>query len=147
MFMPQMSISDVARQVGLRPSAVRYYEQLGVLSPPARAGGKRRYDAAALRRLAVVQRARQAGFSLGEIRQLFFGFRPAARPSERWKTLSQRKLAELATLLDSIRTMQRLLHRLKSCRCDALEECGEKILARGCADPAVKLRRKPSRRR
>ena len=137
-----MSISEVARQVGLRPSAVRYYERIGVLSPPPRAGGKRRYDAAALRRLAVVQRARQAGFTLGEIRELFFGFRATARPSERWKTLSQRKLAELARLVDSIKTMQRLLARVQSCRCDALEECGEKILARGCSDPAVKLPRK-----
>lgn len=141
--MPQMSISEVARQVGLRPSAVRYYEQLGVLLPPPRISGQRRYDVAALQRLAVVQRARQAGFTLGEIRQLFFGFRPTARPSARWKELSRRKLAELETLLDGIRTMQRLLHRLKSCRCDALEECGERILACSYANPVVRLPRKP----
>lgn len=137
--MPQMSISEVARQVGLRPSAVRYYEQLGVLLPPPRLSGQRRYDVAALRRLAVVQRARQAGFTLGEIKMLFFGFRPAARPSVRWKALSRRKIAELETLLDGIRTMKRLLRRLESCRCDALEECGERILTKGGTGIAVKL--------
>jgi DNA-binding transcriptional MerR regulator len=79
----------------------------------------------------VLLRARQAGFTLGEIRQLFYGFRGNVSPSARWKALSRKKLAELGALMRDIRTMQRLLHRLKSCRCDALEECGRRILARG----------------
>jgi MerR family redox-sensitive transcriptional activator SoxR len=141
-----MSISEAARLVGLRPSALRYYEQLGLLLPPPRISGQRRYDAAALRRLAVVQRARQAGFSLDEIRRLFFGFRSTVRPSARWKSLSRRKLAELDELLRGIQTMRRLLHRLESCRCDALEECGARVLARGCQSPAVTFPHKRRRR-
>jgi MerR family redox-sensitive transcriptional activator SoxR len=73
--MPQLTISEVARQVGLQPSAIRYYEQIGILLPAQRISGQRRYDATALHRLAVIQRARQTGFSLEEIRELFFGFR------------------------------------------------------------------------
>jgi len=65
-----MAISDVARVFGLRTSAIRYYEQIGILPRPMRKNGQRRYDDNALFRLAVVQRARETGFTLEEIRAL-----------------------------------------------------------------------------
>jgi len=116
--------------VGLAPSAIRYYEQIGILAPPHRASGQRRYDTAAIYRLAVLQRARQVGFTLREIRQLFFGFRKAAPASERWKKLSRQKLAELEQQMARIRTMQEALQRLQNCSCGALEQCGKGMLER-----------------
>jgi len=59
-----LSISEVASQIGLRPSAIRYYEQIGILPPAQRVSGQRRYDVTALHRLVVIQRARQTGFTL-----------------------------------------------------------------------------------
>src|SRR5438477_7923896 len=105
--MPELTISEVARQVGIQASAIRYYERIGLLPPAQRISGQRRYDSTALYRLAIVQRARQLGFTLEEIRQLFFGFRNVTRASERWQKLSQRKLAELDVLMDAIRKVQR----------------------------------------
>lgn len=138
--MAQLFISEVARQVGLRPSAIRYYEQIGILPPAQRSSGQRRYDATILYRLAVVQRARQMGFTLDEIRQLFFGFGKATPASVRWKNLSQRKLAELALLAGQIKEMQRLLKSLmRDCHCGALEQCGKGMLQRACERSAVKL--------
>lgn len=126
--MPPMSISEVARQIGLRASAIRYYEHIGLLPPAHRTSGQRRYDKSVLYRISVIQRARQLGFTLEEIRQLFFGFRNATRPSQRWRRLSHSKLAELAALLREIKTMQRILRKMMSaCRCETLEECGERI--------------------
>jgi MerR family redox-sensitive transcriptional activator SoxR len=81
----------VAQQVGLQASAVRYYEQIGLLPPAQRMSGQRRYDTTALYRLAIIQRARQLGFTLDEIRHLFFGFRNVTRASERWHSLSPEK--------------------------------------------------------
>src|SRR5580765_8084025 len=107
--MAQLTISEVAKQVGLKPSAIRYYEQIGILPKAQRQSGQRRYDNGVLYRLALVQRARQMGFTLDEVRRLFFGFRPAMPISERWKKLSQRKLAELNTLAEQIKAMQMLL--------------------------------------
>ena len=72
-----LSISEVARVFGLRTSAIRYYEQIGILPAPMRKSGQRRYEKTILFRLAVVQRARESGFTLEEIRELFFGFRSA----------------------------------------------------------------------
>ena len=127
--MPLLTISQVAGRIGLQPSAIRYYEQIGLLPPARRMSGQRRYDPTVLYRLAIIQRGRQLGFTLTEIRQLFFGFRDSTRASERWRTLSHRKLAELDDLLDGIKTMRALLKKLMTkCRCDTLDECGKGML-------------------
>src|SRR5579863_10289828 len=123
--MPQWTISEVARQVGMQPSAIRYYEQIGILVPAQRVGGQRRYDSTVLYRLAVIQRARQTGFTLDEIRELFFGFRETAPASQRWQKLSRRKLDELEQLLTQIKTMRQLLEKMiDCCHCETLDQCG-----------------------
>ena len=126
-----LAISDVARVFGLRSSAIRYYEQIGILPPAMRKNGQRRYDNSALFRLAVVQRARETGFTLEEIRELFFGFPPGTGPPKRWHQLSQRKIAELRNRMKRLKLMETLLKSMENCRCDALDECGEKILRQG----------------
>ena len=137
--MPQLTISEVARQIGLQPSAIRYYEQIGILPPAQRASGQRRYDATVLHRIAVIQKARQTGFSLDEIRQLFFGFRERTSASQRWQKLSRKKLAELEILSAEIKTMQELLRRLtKNCHCRTLDACGSAMLQRGFARVRIK---------
>jgi DNA-binding transcriptional MerR regulator len=139
--MSQLSISEVARQTGLKPSAIRYYEQLGILPPADRISGQRRYDRTALYRLAVVQRARQAGFSLDEIRVLFFGFGQGTRADARWRRLADRKLKELNALATQIATMQSLLKRIKTrCHCKTLEICGKAIFESGAV---LKVERPP----
>jgi MerR family transcriptional regulator, redox-sensitive transcriptional activator SoxR len=126
--MPQLTISEVARKIRLRPSAIRYYERIGLLPRAERLSGQRRYDASVLYRLAIIQRARQLGFSLREIRQLFFGFREVTRPPARWRKLSQRKLAELDQLMDAIKAVRALLKELMTkCHCDTLDQCGRGI--------------------
>lgn len=129
--MAQLTISQVARQIGLRSSAIRYYEQIGLLPRAQRLSGQRRYDSTALYRLAIIQRARQLGFTLDEIRHLFFGFREVTHASERWRMLSQRKLRELDQLMEGIKAVQGLLRKLMSnCRCDTLDQCGRGIFQR-----------------
>jgi MerR family redox-sensitive transcriptional activator SoxR len=106
--------------------------------------GQRRYDSTILYRLAVVQRARQLGFTLDEIRQLFFGFRSAARASERWQKLSRKKLAELNDLMDGIKTVRHLLKMMQNCRCKTLDQCGRGIFQRDCVSSGVKSRKFPT---
>jgi len=125
-----LAISDVARVFGLRTSAMRYYEQIGILPPAMRKNGRRRYDKSVLFRLEVVQRARESGFTLEEIRELFFGFQPATPPPKRWHKLSERKIAELRIRMKQLKLMETLLKQIQGCRCNALEECGEKLLSK-----------------
>src|ERR1700689_3153392 len=137
--MPRLTISRVARQVGLRPSAIRYYERIGIFLPAHRIGGQRTYDPTVLYRLAVIRRARQIGFTLDEIRQLFFGFRNVTRASQRWQKLSRKKLAELDGLMDGINSMRRLMKKMmRNCRCQTLEQCGKGIFRRGFDSPLLK---------
>ena len=133
--MAHLTISQAADQLRLRPSTIRFYEEIGLLVPAPRISGQRRYDQSALHRLALIRRAVQAGFTLDEIRHLFYGFRRTASASERWQKLAQSKLAELEQQLAEIREMQALLVRLQDCRCGALQECGEKIFRRLCTPP------------
>jgi MerR family redox-sensitive transcriptional activator SoxR len=138
--MSQLSISEIACQVGLRTSAIRYYEQIGILPPAQRIGGRRRYDRTVLYRLAIVQQARLAGFSLHEIRALFFGFQEGTRADVRWRRLAERKLVELNTIAEQVLTMQNLLRRMQSgCHCKSLELCGKAIFTKGLS----KIERSP----
>jgi len=81
------TIGEVARRAGVRPSALRYYERIGVLPLPGRENGRRQYDEEVLRevlgRLAIVRVAQQAGFTIAEIRTLLDGFSEDTPPSER----------------------------------------------------------------
>jgi Predicted transcriptional regulators len=93
-----------------------------------RKNGQRCYDKSVLYRLAVVQRAREMGFTLDEIRELFFGFEPGTVSAQALAQLSKRKIAELRNRMKRLKVMETLLKRMEKCHCAALEECGEKLL-------------------
>jgi MerR family transcriptional regulator, redox-sensitive transcriptional activator SoxR len=127
--MTQWSISEIAQRVGLRTSAIRYYEQIGILERARRVSGQRRYDETVLYRLAVVRRAQEAGFTLDEIRQLFFGFSLSTPVSQRWKRIAERKMVELDARIEQIQSMRKLLRKLQTCcECETVERCGAGIL-------------------
>jgi MerR family redox-sensitive transcriptional activator SoxR len=141
--MPPLTISQVARQVGLQPSAIRYYERIGILPKAQRVSGQRRFDTTVLYRLAVIRRASQLGFTLDEIRKLFFGFRNDAPPSKRWQVLSAQKLRELDELMEGIQAVRSLLQR-QACHCRSLDECGKALLQKQRGDGVQPL--PPNRR-
>src|SRR5262245_11807016 len=133
--MSYLAISELARRVGLRPSAVRYYERIGLLPPAQRVSGKRRYDESELGRLAVVQFARQTGFTLNEIRQLLHGFKIDTPAWKRWKKLSAGKVRELQRQIHQTQATQAVLLRLQqNCECTRLEQCGKAWLAKTCGN-------------
>jgi MerR family redox-sensitive transcriptional activator SoxR len=118
-----VSIGEVARRAGVSTSAIRYYEQAGLMPPPTRSSGQRRYHSAVLDRLALIQFARRAGFTIAEIRTLFEGFADETPASERWQTLARRKLAEIDGLMDRIERMRTLLGQALACGCLELDQC------------------------
>jgi MerR family redox-sensitive transcriptional activator SoxR len=121
-----MTIGRVAKESGLAASAIRFYEQAGVLPKPIRVGGRRQYDSSILERLAVLERAKACGFSLAEARQLFYGFREGTPPSERWQTLARRKIVELDQLERKITATRELLQkRLLRCRVPLVRDGGK----------------------
>ena len=120
--MDGMGIGEIARRSGLQPSAIRYYESLGLVSRPARAGGKRRYGSAALDELRLVTLAREAGFTVEEVGQLVRGL-DGKSPALRWKTLATRKLEELDAQAARLNRMRKVLRHALGCGCPTLADC------------------------
>ncbi|MHB1224740.1 MAG: MerR family transcriptional regulator [Gemmatimonadaceae bacterium] len=128
-----MGIGEVARQAGLQPSAIRYYESLGLIPEPPRVGGKRRYDASVLEWLSLIALAREAGFTMKEIGQLVTGFTPGTRPAARWRELATRKLVEIDAMMARAERMRAVLHVSLDCGCFRLADCAA-LLAAGPVD-------------
>lgn len=117
-----MRIGEVAEQVGVRPSLIRYYEAEGLLPEPLRKSGQRRYDRSVLRRLAVIDIAQRASLSLGEIRELVTaGNDPLGG---QLRGLAERKLPEMDALIDRAQRVRAWLQTATGCGCQTIDECG-----------------------
>ena len=119
----EMTISQVAHEAGLRPSTLRYYEEIGLLPTAQRIGGQRRYDSSILQRLAVIHTAQKAGFTLSEIAILVNEVLPNASPSRQWRELLERKLLELSALQSHVQSMRSLLEDVMRCDDPELADC------------------------
>lgn len=131
--MPGMPIGQVARLAGLNASSIRYYELAGLLPPPARQSGQRRYGPETCARLRIIRVAREAGFSIEETRTFLSGFSPATPPAARWRALAQRKLAEIEVQSARLERMKGLLNSSFHCGCLSIEDCERALLAAGAA--------------
>ena len=148
-----MSIGEVARRAGLEASAIRYYESAGLLPEPARVSGRRRYDEDVLEWLSLIALAREAGFTIAEIRQLVTDFAPGTRPAARWQVLATRKLAEIDAMVARAERMRAVLRVALDCGCFRLEDCSALLAVdpvdgrNPCAMPAAAVAEARQRRR
>ena len=126
-----LAIGEVARRAGIQPSALRYYESIGLMPAPKRVSGRRRYSEHTVQMLKVVQLAQSAGFTVAEIQTLLHGFAPDTPPAARWQPLARQKLSELDALLARIQQMKRVLETGLNCGCLRLEDCAV-VLEDGC---------------
>jgi MerR family transcriptional regulator, redox-sensitive transcriptional activator SoxR len=117
-----MTIGEVAARTGVRTSALRFYEDAGVLPPAARVSGQRRYDEQLVRMIEVLGFAQRAGFTLAEIRTLF-QTAPDRPLGERWKELAGHKLPELDRLIAHAQQMKEAIQVGISCGCVRLDDC------------------------
>ena len=121
--MRELSIGEVAREVGVAASALRYYEKAGLLPAPPRRSGQRCYNEAVLGRIYLIRLALEAGFTVAETRLFLSGFSPQIPPAARWRALAARKLEEIDALMDRARRMKSLLEASFQCHCPRLEDC------------------------
>lgn len=125
--MSELSIGEVALRAGIATSAIRYYEAEGLIPPAPRRGGRRVYDASMVDRLALIAVAKQAGFTVAEIKRLLGGFARRAPPGERWRSLAERKLAELDQRIAEAERMKRVLGVVMRCECPTFEDCARAL--------------------
>lgn len=107
-----LTIGKVARRVGIRPSAIRYYERQGMLQPTMRgANGYRTYSNEAVKLLLFVKRAQSLGITLREIKPLLNLATQGQQPCSHVKQLARNHLLEID---DKIRELQALRNELRT---------------------------------
>jgi len=108
-----LSIGELSERTGVASSALRYYEELGILVPDERVGGRRRYDPSAVDAVGLVVFLRDVGFSLAEIAEMV-----QADPDDRsgWRELARRKMAELDQLIASATVARDAIDHALKCR-------------------------------
>lgn len=118
-----LTIGEVAGATGRTASSIRYYESIGLIPAPARAGGQRRYPAAVIRTIAVIDTAQRAGLTLEEIRLLLSASPGDAAAIERLRQVAVRKLPELRALIERAELVRGWLEAAADCTCPSLDDC------------------------
>jgi MerR family copper efflux transcriptional regulator len=99
-------IDQVARRLGLRASAIRYYEERGLVTPASRHAGRRWYSPADIRRLAIIRFWQQSALmSLEEIGEILEG----TATTRNWSQIVQGRIAELGTQIERMETARAFL--------------------------------------
>lgn len=118
-----LTIGEVARASGKAASAIRYYEEIGLLPEPVRVSGRRRYPPEVVRRLAVIETAQRAGLNLPEVRLLLESTPGDSEAIERLREVAERKLPELAALIARTELVRGWLEAAARCDCPTLDDC------------------------
>ena len=120
----QITITELSRRSGVAASALRYYEELGLIHAERTSGNQRRYPRSVLRRVAVIRVAQAMGVPLARVLEAFKALPERRDPTPAdWERLSTVWRAELT---DRIATLGRLRDQLSSCigcGCLSLERC------------------------
>lgn len=114
-----LSTGDLARLAGVRPSAVRYYESVGLIDRPARSKGRRAYVQSDVQTLKAIVAGRRLGFSVSELQQL----RPLSLTDLRDAAVGRAK--SLRVLAETLALQAVQLDQLSNCTCGDLAECGQ----------------------
>ena len=122
-----MTVGELAKAFAVRPSALRFYQSLGLLSPSGRVSGRRRYDQSAERRLAFILSARESGFTLAEIKNLISASAAGIPPRRLWPRAAQVKRLRIQKEIQRLQAVQASLDRKAACRCRTLQECETKL--------------------
>ena len=121
--MSSLSIGEVARLSGKAASAIRYYEDVGLVDPPERVSGRRRYAPDVVRRLAVIETAQRAGLALDEIRLLIRATPSDGAATEQLRAVAEQKLPALREAIERAELVRSWLEDAERCYCPTLDDC------------------------
>jgi DNA-binding transcriptional MerR regulator len=108
-----LTIGNLAGRVGIKPSAIRYYERHGILRPALRgANGYRFYDADAVRMLVFVRRAQSMGMTLKEIKPLVSLAAQGQQPCSQVKQVAKQHLNEISQKIRELELLRQHLRAL-----------------------------------
>jgi DNA-binding transcriptional MerR regulator len=109
-----LPIGDLARRTEVKVPTIRYYEQIGLLPPPARTeGNQRRYGPSEVKRLNFIRHARELGFEIEDIRQLL----ALSESCHQVDSIARQHLGEIGLRIGRLEALRAELQRMVS-------ECG-----------------------
>ena len=119
-----LTVGAVAERSGFAPSALRYYERLGLIHAGRTSGGQRRYQRNVLRRLAFIRAARNIGLTLDEVATAL-GTLPDGRTPTRadWSRLSRSWRSRLDDQIAGLVALRDGLDSCIGCGCLSLRRC------------------------
>ncbi|MUL45415.1 redox-sensitive transcriptional activator SoxR [Mycobacterium sp. CBMA293] len=119
-----LTVGEVAIRAGIATSAVRFYEDQGLISSARTPGNQRRYPRHVLRRISIIQAARRFGITLAEVAAVFDGLPEDRMPSKAdWKRISRRWHAQLEARRHEIERLEAELTGCIGCGCLSLQTC------------------------
>ncbi|MBO2456881.1 MerR family transcriptional regulator [Actinomadura violacea] len=116
----QLTIGELASRTGVATSALRYWEEFGLLPAPARVSGQRRYPPSAVGLVGVVLALQNAGFTLREVKAFLASRSPAG---DGWRELYQRKLTELDQRIAQAQVARTVIAHGLACPHEDIFEC------------------------
>lgn len=117
--MKLLDISEVSKQTGVAASAIRHYEEIGLISSLGRRGLKRLFAPQVIDQLALITLGKAGGFSLDEIRSMFG---PDGRPALSRETLHAR-VSELDRQIDRLKSLRDMIRHVADCPAPSHMEC------------------------
>ena len=122
--MASLTIGDIAARTGLAVSAIRFYEEHGIVAPVRNAGGHRRYGRHDIRRLSFVMAAQKLGFPLTEIASHLKDLPAHKAPSKAdWTRISTTFQANINARIKALEALRDTLDGCIGCGCLSLDVC------------------------
>ncbi len=122
--MEWLSIGELAERAGVATSALRFYEDRGLIASERTSGNQRRYPRATLRRVALIRAAQEMGLSLGEVAVALETLPHERTPTKRdWERLSRSWRARLDNQIAELQALRDELSDCIGCGCLSLKSC------------------------
>jgi len=119
-----LTIGELAARSGVAPSALRFYEEKGLVAAGRTDGNQRRYDRSMLRRIALVQAGRAAGIPLAQIGEALATLPPNRTATRRdWERLSRRWREDLEERIATLEALRTRLTTCIGCGCLSIDRC------------------------
>ena len=120
----ELTIGEVASRSGVAPSALRFYEEEGLLVSRRTTGNQRRYERAVLRRIALIQAGRAAGIPLDQIRAALATLPAHRTPNRRdWERLSLGWREDIDSRIATLEALRNRLTTCIGCGCLSIDAC------------------------
>jgi MerR family transcriptional regulator, redox-sensitive transcriptional activator SoxR len=120
----RVTIGEFAQRAGVAASALRYYEELGLISSERSAGGQRRYARVMLRRVAFIRAAQTVGLSLADVRIALARLPEERTPNKAdWNKVSATWIRRVDERIAELERLRATLNSCVGCGCLSLQTC------------------------